>query len=85
MRYFQLRAPVTFPLDFEPRRSRTRRRPASAVRRAAAVRNRGHLARTGITEEQLGAWAVQGGIVLTMLGMLAFFHTPLMAALSAWF
>ena len=84
MRNLRLRAPVTLPLDFEPRHPRTRRRPPSAVRRAAAVRNRGHLARTGISEEQLGAWLVQGAIVVVMLTILAFFRVPLMTALSSW-
>lgn len=85
MRNFRLRAPVTLPLDFEPRRARARRQPPSAVRRAATMRNRGHLANTGISEEQLGAWLIQGGVVVTMLAIIAFFRVPLMTALSAWF
>ncbi|MDB5987432.1 MAG: hypothetical protein JWR16_2485 [Nevskia sp.] len=85
MRNFHLRAPVTLPLDFEPRRPSARRRPPSAVRRATAMRNRGHLARTGLSEEQLGTWLIQGGIIVTMLAMIAFFRVPLMTALGSWF
>jgi len=85
MRYFHLRSPTTLPLDFEPRRARARRKPPAAVRRAAAIRNRGHLANIGISEVQLGAWLIQGTVIFSMLAIVAFFHVPLMTVLGSWF
>jgi hypothetical protein len=85
MRYFHLRSPNTLPLDFEPRRARARRKPPAAVRRATAIRNRGHLANSGVSEVQLGTWLIQGTIILSMLAIVAFFHVPLMTVLGAWF
>jgi len=78
-------APLILPRPGTPRRRRSAA-AAPAVPRGAAMRRRAVRPEAGgISGEQIDTWILQGLIWAAMVGMAAWFHAPLGAALHSLF